>query len=81
MLPPARLLEYLSPFRYGFEVYAQNEYTDLELEWAPAWDPLKIYDFALTIGESVGCTFLLGWAMYLGAYLTLYYTAVHRGKK
>jgi ABC-type multidrug transport system ATPase subunit len=72
IVPILRPLEYISLFRFSFQVLAPNEYTDLDLDWRPEWDPIKTLDFEENLEESVIATACLSVSYYVIAYLFLY---------
>lgn len=64
--------EYISPFKYGFQVFALNEYEGLHLSCMPDCDPIKSFGFEQTLEESVIITAALGVAFYSIAYFVLF---------
>ena len=68
-------LEYISPFRYAYQVYALNEYDDLNLSCRPQCDPVRDLDFEETLEESIIGTACVGIGFYILSYLLMLFIA------
>lgn len=71
MLPVLIPFQYISLFKFGYQVFTQNEYDDLDLDCHPKCDPMKTYGFNETMGEGIIATAALGVGFYLIAYIAL----------
>lgn len=69
VVPVLKPFEYISFFKYGFQVYTYNEYEGLELQCSPNCDPIKTLDFEETMGESVIATACVGAGFYTIGYI------------
>ena len=79
MLPVLIPFKYISLFKYGYQVFTQNKYKDLDLDCYPDCDPIKTYDFDETMGEGIIATAAVGVGFYILAYVLLKILA-HRAK-
>ena len=52
-------LEYMSPFKYAFGAYCQNEYHNLELDCEPECDPLGDLNFTEDMWPNILYLFIL----------------------
>lgn len=70
-LPVLIPFEYISLFKYGFQVFVQNEYDGLPLDCRPNCDPIATFGFDETMEEGIIATAALGFGFYLIAYILL----------
>jgi len=56
ILPVLYPFQYISLFKYGYQVLTQNEYDGLELSCAPSCDPLGEMDFEQSMAEGIIAT-------------------------
>ena len=65
-------IKYISPYKWAFQTYLLNEYSDLSLSCSPACNPLQSLGFEETLGESIWATAILGVSYYIMTYIALH---------
>ena len=71
MIPVTYPFEYISMFKYAYQVFTLNEYKNLHLDCHPKCDPVASFDFDETMEESIIATACLGVGFYMIGYIAL----------
>ena len=76
LLPVLIPFEYISLYKWSYQVYIQNEYDGLTLSCYPTCNPLQSLGFNETKNESIWSTAIVGVAYYILAYIALQINSV-----
>ena len=71
MIPVMYPIKYISPYKWSYQVYLQNEYSGLVLDCSPSCNPLQSLGFDETMEQSIWATAILGVSFYSFAFIAL----------
>ena len=71
MIPVMYPFKYISPYKWSFQSYLQNEYNGLTLDCSPSCNPLQSLGFNETMEQSIWATAILGVSYYTFSYIAL----------
>ena len=70
-IPILKPIQYLSPFKYAYQVYVYNEYDGLYLTCSPTCDPVGSLGFTDSKSTSILATIAICFGFYLISYVML----------
>ena len=63
-----RPLKYITIFKWAYQVYTQNEYNGLILDWSPKWNPVSEFGFEGDITDIAMWSIGMFWVYHIFAY-------------